>query len=91
MATTFPKGAKIAVRDLRHGEIESLLADSVVLYELDRASDDELGELKATPNSGRVIARAGDSVSITEEGVFVNGERLEEPYLHPSAGDNLRP
>jgi signal peptidase I len=29
----------------------------------------------------RVIALAGDHVSIRDSGVYVNGERLEEPYL----------
>lgn len=39
----------------------------------------------------RVIAVAGDEVMVNETGVYVNGERLDEPYISDQAQDSFGP
>jgi signal peptidase I len=72
---------------------ERLLVSKVQYYFRDPVHG-EIVVFKATDERDfikRVIAVAGDEVRVDKEGVYVNGEKLDEPYIAELARDTFGP
>lgn len=59
-------------------EVKEALKYNVISYKLFQVPQPKNYYIK------RVIAVGGDTVQILEDGVYVNGTRLEEPYVNPA-------
>ncbi len=84
MEPTIKKDSRISVRDLTLEEKRNLKKDEIVTYHFGRnayTSDKEYELFKDADHLGRIIATSGDSVEVINKIIYLNGSKLDEPYL----------
>ena len=79
MAPTLEVGDRVLVNKLAYRAHEVRRGDLVGVERPPEASNGQEGEIKDLIK--RVIAVGGDTIEAHEGEVYVNGERIEEPYL----------
>jgi signal peptidase I len=90
MSPTLEVGDRVLVNKLSYRTHDVNHGDLVVFERPPEASNGADGEIKDLIK--RVIAVGGDTIEGREGNVYVNGERIEEPYLVPGTPtDNLPP
>jgi signal peptidase I len=88
MEPTLVRGDRVLVNKLSYRTHDVNHGDLVVFERPPAASSGEDGEIKDLIK--RVIAVGGDTIEAIDGDVYVNGERIEEPYLEPGTPtDNL--
>lgn len=90
MTPTLEPGDRVLVNKLAYKVHDVNHGDLVVFERPPQASNGEDGEIKDLIK--RVVAVGGDTIEAREGMVYVNGERIEEPYLvEGTPTDNLPP
>jgi signal peptidase I len=88
MEPTLDVGDRVLVNKLAYRTHDVNHGDLVVFERPPAASNGEDGEIKDLIK--RVIAVGGDTIEAIDGEVYINGERIEEPYLEPGTPtDNL--
>ena len=75
MSTTLHDGDRVFVNKLSYRLHDPNRGDVVVLHELQGAAERDLIK--------RVVALPGETIEVRNCEVFIDGQRLEEPYLDP--------
>ena len=83
MTNTLKEGEHLIISDLFY---KPQTGDIVVF---DDVSVEDKSKGESSPLIKRVIAVGGQHVSITEQGIYVDGEKLSEPYVYTGVYEEL--
>jgi signal peptidase I len=89
MSPTLEVGDRVLVNKLSYKLHDVHRGDVVVFERPPQASNGEDGEIKDLIK--RVVAVGGDTLEARDGQVYVNGERIEEPYLEPGTPTDRLP